>query len=208
MLKHNVTYFGTYETLINKFGFSYNEAKSLEKNYHDMYQVSDKWVEDKIEDAAKTGYATLAFGLKLKVPLLQRVTLGLKSTPYQAYSEKKTVGNALGQSYGLLNTRAVSEVMNKVRNSKYKSDILPVCQIHDASYYMIKDDPKVIEYLNNILIKAMEWQEAEEIKHDKVKITGNLSIFYPDWSKETEIPHNISKEDIKEIRDNILYNER
>lgn len=56
--------------------------------------------------------------------------MGTSKTPHEADAERRTAGNALGQSYGLLNTRAGIEFNSKVRNSKYKYDIKPVAQIH------------------------------------------------------------------------------
>ena len=63
-----------------------------------------------------------------------------KKTLYEATKERKSAGNALGQSWGLLNCRAVNEVMEQVWKSPYRNDILPCGQIHDASYYFVKDD--------------------------------------------------------------------
>ena len=57
--------------------------------------------------------------------------------PYAAQAESRTAGNMLGQSWGLLNCRAGSEVMNKVRNSKYALSIKPCGQIHDALYFYV-----------------------------------------------------------------------
>lgn len=89
--------------------------------------------------------------------------------------------------------------MEQVWNSEYKYDILPVAQIHDASYYIVKDDFKVICYLNRILGKAMRWQQAEAIEHPSVHLGGELDLFYPDWAHPVTIPNDIDENQLLDI---------
>ena len=91
----------------------------------------------------------------------------------------------------------MNALMQKVWNSEYRTDILPICMIHDALYFMVKDDIRVVEWLNNHLIKEMQWQELPEIQHDKVKLGAELSIFYPSWANEIVLNNNISQSEIK-----------
>lgn len=194
-----LTYAGTHFALVTECGLSEEQAIQAEQRYHELYKESDAWVKNKIDKAKEDGYATLAFGLRLRTPLLKgAVSDGIHGLR-QAAKERRTVGNALGQSWCLLNSRSANEVMEKVWNSKYKTDILPVAQIHDALYFFVKDDLDVIEWFNKVLIKAMEWQEHPDIAHDQVKLGGDLEIFYPNWSHGTEIPNNATKEQIIEV---------
>lgn len=182
---------------MNKFKFSEEMARQIEDRYHEMYKVSDEWVQSKLDEAKNTGYVTCAFGLRLRTPLLATKIDG-KQAIQQTKKEARSAGNALGQSWCLLNTRAVNAVMEKVWNSPYKIDILPVAQIHDASYYFIKDDINVLMWLNNELIKEMKWQEDPLIQHDKVKLGGELDVYYPSWAHPVTIPNNATKEEIME----------
>ena len=191
-----LTYQGTYLTLMRNLGFSENEAKSIEANYHELYKVSDAWVQDKLDQAAKDGYVTVAFGLRLRTPLLKQVVRGTRRTPRAAEAEGRTAGNALGQSWGLLNNRAASEFMSKVRTGKHRLDIRPCLHIHDAQYYIIKDDIEVVHYTNDNLVKAVKWQDDPLIYHDKVKVGGKLSIFYPSWEHEIHIPNGATESEI------------
>src|SRR5690606_27208958 len=134
-----LTYQGTYKTLMEQ-GFTYEEAKKIETSYNELYKVSVQWVQDKLNQAAKDGYITVAFGLRLRTPILAQVVRGLSVTPYEAEAEGRTAGNALGQSWCMLNTRAASEFIGKVRKSEYRFDIRPCAQIHDAQYYLIRDN--------------------------------------------------------------------
>lgn len=196
-----LTYQGTYITLMNNCGFDEATAKDIEKKYHELYWVSDQWVAEKIEQATKNGYVTCAFGLRVRTPLLKQVILGNRSTPFRAAAEGRTAGNALGQSYGLLNTRAASEFMKKVRASKYRLLIRPGAHIHDAQYYTVPDDLELLEWMNYHLVKAVQWQEDPAIAHNEVKLGGELSIFYPNWSVELEIPNGASQDQIRDLAD-------
>ena len=178
---------------------SEDKAKQIESKYHELYKVSDEWVKSHLDKASETGYVTCAFGLKVRTPLLKQSIMNSVHTLKEAEAEGRTAGNALGQSWCLLNCRAANEVMEKIWNSPYATDILPCCQIHDALYFFVKDDLNIITWFNQILIKAMEWQEDPVIAHDEVKLGGDLELFYPDWSHGIEIPNNATKTQIKEI---------
>lgn len=184
-----LTYGGTYMGLMKNCGFPEDKAKLTEKRYHDLYKVSDKWVQDRLDQAAKDGYVTAAFGLRVRTPLLAQVIRGTCKTPYEAEAEGRTAGNALGQSWCLLNNRAGSEFMGKVRNSSLRKDIRPSVHIHDAQYFMIRDDMDTVMYVNEHLVKAVQWQDDPLIYHPDVKLGGELSLFYPNWSKEIVIPN-------------------
>ena len=185
-----LTYQGTYRTLMVNCGFSEEKAKAIEAAYHTMYEVSDKWVQGKLQEASKVGYVTVAFGLRVRTPMLKHCVLGTKNTPYEAEAEGRTAGNALGQSYGLLNSRAYMAFMQEVRESKYRHDIKLCAQIHDAGYLLIRDDANLVRWVNENLVRHAKWQELDEIKHDTVKLGGNLSIFYPTWANELTLPND------------------
>lgn len=193
-----MTYQGTPITLQNNCGFSAEKANKIYDRYQEMYAVSVKWVDDQLEEATDTGYVTVAFGLRVRTPLLKQVIRGTSKTPYEAEAEGRSAGNAMGQSYCMLNSRAGSEFMEKVRSSKFALDIRPSAQIHDAQYFIARDNMETILYTNEHLVKAVEWQEDPAIAHPDVKLGGELSIFYPDWSKELELPNHATKEIVEE----------
>lgn len=194
-----LTYQGTYIAIMAQCGFSEEKAKRIEKKYHELYRVSDEWVAAQIDQATKDGYVTCAFGLRVRTPLLAQVVRGNSATPHQAEKEGRTAGNALGQSYGLLNTRAWIEFMQKVRQSAYALDIRPCAQIHDAGYMLIRDDVAMVAYANKHLVEAVKWQDDPLIWHPTVKLGGTMSIFYPTWADEIEIPNGANENDIPTI---------
>lgn len=200
-LRSYLAYGGTYITLMKNCGFDLDTAKKIEANYHELYKESDDWVQSNLKQATVDGYITGAFGLKVRTPLLQQSIFTHLSTEAQA--ESRTAGNALGQSYGLLTNRAMNEFMDRVYDSKHKLDIKPVAMIHDATYFLAKNNPEVVKWLNDNLIDCMEWQELEEIKHDKVKLGAELEIYYPDWSNPIPVPNRASIQTITDILNNL-----
>ena len=194
-----LTYGGTYMGLMKNCGFSEEKAKLIESRYHEMYTVSDMWVQAKLDEAAKTGYVTAAFGLRVRTPLLAQVLRGTCKTPYEAEAEGRTAGNALGQSWCLLNNRAGSEFMRKVRASEFRLDIRPSIHIHDAQYFMIRDNMDTLQYTNKHLVEAVNWQDHPDIAHPEVGLGGELSLFYPTWANEIEIPNHATPEEVHQI---------
>ena len=194
-----LTYQGTWSTLVKNCGFPEDKAKAIEAKYHELYAVSDAWVADKLNQASKDGYITVAFGLRLRTPLLEQVVRGNSKTPAAAEAEGRTAGNALGQSYCLLNSRAGSEFMGKVRKSEHRLAIKPCAQIHDAGYFLMRDDIDVIVYGNKHLVQAVQWQELPEIAHPEVKLGGSLGIFYPNWTTEITLPNGATEDQILNV---------
>jgi len=195
-----LTYMGTWKTLVKSFGISVKEAKQIEAQYHKLYFVSDEWVKEEIRKAGICGYVELAFGLRLRTPMLPKVVLTSYDTlPYEAYQEVKTAANALGQSYGLLNTYSANKFMEEVWvHPKYREWVLPGAQIHDSQYYRIKNHLGCVKWVNDHLIKWMEWCDLDPIRHDTVGLGAELEVFHPDWSNPIVLPNYASLKQIKE----------
>jgi DNA polymerase-1 len=194
-----LTYGGTFHGMMRQFGMDEERAQLIEWRYHDLYRVSDEWVAEKIQEASQTGYVTVAFGLRVRTPKLRQTLLGNSRTPYEAEAEGRTAGNALGQSWCLLNSRAGSEFMAKVRKSRFWRTIRPCAQIHDAGYFLIRDDMAELLFTNEHLVEAVNWQDHPDIYHPDVGLGGELSIFYPSWNEECVIPNNATPEQIKTL---------
>ena len=176
------------------------EAKQIEVRYHELYKESDAWAKDKLALCCKQGYIDVAFGLRIRTPLLAKSVLDNSKTLREAQAEARSVGNAIsGQSYGLLNNRAAIAFMERVWASEYKYDVFLVSLIHDSIYLIMKDDIRVVEWVNNALTKEMSWQELPEIQHPQVKLSAELDVFYGGWHQPITLPNHASKEDILRI---------
>lgn len=191
-----LTYMGTHKTLMKNLGWSMDKAKMVEERYHELYAASDQWVASKLDQASKDGYVTVAFGLRVRTPLLKQVIRGTSKTPYEAEAEGRTAGNALGQSWCLLNSRASAEFMGIVRGSRHRLNIRPCAHIHDAQYMLVRDDIEDVMFTNEHLVNAVKWQDHPDIAHDQVKLGGEFSIFWPTWSNEIVIPNGATQEEI------------
>lgn len=195
-----LTYLGT-KFGLEKAGFSAEESARIEEAYHTMYADSKEWTNQVLIKAAKVGYVELAFGLRLRTPLLAKSVMNSSYTMYEATQEARTAANAAsGQSYGLLNNRAAIAFMKRVRASKWKYDIKPIALIHDAIYLSIKDDIECVKWVNDNLIEEMQWQDLPELKHDIVKLGAELDVFYDGWHQPITLSNNSS---IKEIESKI-----
>ena len=187
-------------TLMTNCGFSESLAKQIEAAYQKLYVVSDQWVQKRLEEAAKVGYVVLAFGLRLRTPLMRQVVMGTSKTPYEAAAEGRTAGNALGQSWCMLNSRAGSEFMGKVRaDPNQRLKIKPCSQIHDAGYFLIRDEMATVLYTNTHLSKAVQWQDDPLIANEHIKMRGELSIFYPNWAHKFDLPNDADEATVKAL---------
>lgn len=194
-----LTYGGTYHGMMKNLGWPKEKSQAIEANYHELYKVSDEYVAKRLEQASKDGYVEVAFGLRLRTPMLKQVLWGSSSIPYEAAAEGRTAGNALGQSWGLLNNRAMVEFMKLVWASPYRLDVLPCSLIHDAGYLLFRDDPALVEWVNKNYIQQMRWQDHPEIWHPTVKLGAALDIFWPAWHNPITLPNDADQATIIKV---------
>lgn len=180
-----LTYQGTFHGLMNNLGIPKDEALAIEANYHELYKESDKWIADRLQQACIDGFVTGAFGLKLRTPLL--LMNGPGKLGYKAAAEGRTAGNMMGQSYGLLNSRAANEFRERVWASPYIYDVFLCCQIHDSIYVIWRNTAGITKWVNDNLIDCMKWCGLIELQHPTVKLGAELDIFFPNWSTATTL---------------------
>lgn len=198
-----LTYLGTAVGLEMTCGFSKQQSSHIFEAFREEYAESFVYQDRRIEEAARQGYMRLAFGLKLRCPMLHRSPNERSRYAFkQVAAEKRTLGNAMGQSYGMLNDRAVIEFMGNVWKSEHRLSIALMIVIHDASYYLIKDDIKVVKFVNDNLIYAMQWQEDPAIAHDEVRIGGELDICMDSWADPLTVPNYATESEIFAAWDN------
>ena len=171
-----LTYLGTASTLVKNLGLSWEEARQIEDSYHELYKESDAWADTKIDFAYKHGYVECAFGLRVRTPLLHKTVRTKKNNMHVAEKEQRSAVNAITQSWGMLINRTAIEVIDKILLSKFKYDIYPINTIHDSIYFLVRNKPEVIKFLNDTLIAAMEWNDDPLIKSDDVPMRASLEI--------------------------------
>lgn len=202
-----LTYLGTWKTLVINSGFEADEAHKIEDNYHTLYEISDEWANEQIDFAYEHGYVECAFGLRLRTPLLRKSVRRKKNQAPAIEAEERSAVNAVTQSWGMLINRTAIAIMNDLL---YRPDddtpevgaILPMNTIHDAIYFLVRDDPQSIKWLNDHLIAEMEWNEHPAIKSDEVPMAADMTIGLT-WADQFSLPNNASIEEIEEIRSKI-----
>jgi len=196
-----LTYNGTWNTLVTNSGFTPEEAQQIEANYHKLYTVSDKFSTKNVKFAQKNGYMKCAFGMTIRCPLLSMVIHhdpSGRNTPYAAVAESRSANNAVTQSWGMLINRALIATNKVIEASDFIYDIRPINTIHDAAYFLVRDTPEAVKFLNETLIKEMQWNAHPSIRSKDVLMEADLEIG-KSWDKQTSLPNNASIKQIEEI---------
>jgi len=200
-----LTYLGTASTLVKNCGLSLKEAEEIEARYHELYKVADAYVARKIEKAAEEGYVTGAFGFKLRAEILKYVVLNDKKTPHKIQKITRTLGNMLGQSYGLLNNRAANEVFEECHTTGIEDFVYPIGQIHDSQYYIVKDNAEIIYMLCEMLRKAVSWNDLPELQQDTVELSGTPQLSFDSWAELVDVDTNNKTEFLNFYNDCINF---
>ena len=190
-----LTYDGTWVAL-NKAGFPVAEAKAIEKAWHIMYAEADAYVHARLEEASDKGYLEVAFGLRVHCYGITRALLNSKNTPYLIQKYLRTLGNAIGQSYGQLNTDAAYKFMCRIYDAGLEKRVLLVAQIHDAIYVHWEDDDELTVWVNKNLTECMaDTAEHKELQH-VIKLGADLDWFVDGWHTPHTLPNNLTVADI------------
>ncbi len=191
-------YMGTAHTLHKRTGFPKDQAKQIYDAFHELYKVSGEFNVKNKEFMEKHGYVECAFGLKLKTPIISKCVLGNSKTPYEADKEARSANNAITQSWGMLLNRAVNATNKRIEEAGYGEDILPCNMIHDAAYFIIKNTPEHIKFLNDVLIEEMEWNDDDAIRSTDVPMGAMLEIG-KSWDKLIPIANKSTLKEIYEV---------
>jgi len=197
-------YFGTWMTVQKSSGKTKEECEDIYNNYHTLYVESDTWRDNHIAKATHCGYVVGAFGLRVRTPVISKSIMGTSVTTKQADGEKRSAGNALTQSYCILNSRSSFEFMDRVRKSKYAMVIKPCALIHDALYLLVLNDLEVLKWVNDNLMECMSWNDLPELQRDSIPLGGELDVFYPSWKDSFTIPNKATINKIANLADEFI----
>ena len=191
-------YLGTWHTLHKRGGFSVAMAHAIEDAFLDLYKVTGQFAAANKQFMEKHGYVECAFGLKLRTPIISKCILGSSRTPYEAEAEARSANNAVTQSWGMLLNRAVIATNRRIEEAGYALTILPINMIHDAGYFLVKDDPECVKFLNDVLIEEMEWNDDDKIRSTDVPMSASLEIG-KSWDKQHKLPNGATIEEITDV---------
>ena len=93
--------------------------------------------------------------------------------------------------------------MDRVIEAKLWNDIRPAAQIHDAQYYWVRRDVKLVKWVNDNLIPEMEWDGLPELQHPTLKLGGTLIVYSPDWATEIPLANNATYGEIGDLLNGI-----
>jgi DNA polymerase-1 len=182
---------------MRKFGFTEDKAKFIETSHKAMYKDYYDYVNAELDKAESLGYVRLAFGLRLRTPLIKA---GLKGgvPKYQIEQERRSAGNALFQSYSMLTMRAFSSFMRRVWSHKeYFSEVRPVVTIYDSIYLDVPNDLLCVKWVNDNLIECMQdISGCTELSHPIVKLSSELEVYTPSWNNAIVLPNCLSHKQI------------
>jgi DNA polymerase-1 len=171
-------------------GCSLERAREISDAYDELYKATIQYSRKNALFAKQNGYVTGAYGLKLRTPGIYSSDDGIRS------SEERSLNNMTVQSWGLLMNRAGILMQEAIERDGMTDSVILINQIHDALYLMIKDDPNVIKWVNDHLIKYM----IEDFVEDQpIPLTAELDIGYS-WDTMITLPNGISTEKVKEHR--------
>ena len=98
----------------------------------------------------------------------------------------------------MLLNRAMNATNARIEEAGYSADILPCNMIHDAGYFLVRNNPECIKFLNDVLIKEMEWNDDAKIKSTNVPMKASLEVG-KSWDKLTQLNNNATLEEINEL---------
>jgi len=164
------------------------KAYKIVDGYKEMYSTMIKWNESNKKQMQEKGYVEGCWYHRVYTPLINMSIINARITPSQVKSEFRSANNAITQSYGMLTTISGSRFQEILFNSKYRYDVLLINQIHDAIYLLIKNDIKVINWVNKTLIETMCIMDEPRLINAPVKLESELDIGIS-WDKQYTIPN-------------------
>jgi len=191
-------YMGTAHTLHKRTGFPKDQAKQIYDAFHELYKVSGDFNNQNKLFMEKHGYVECAFGLKLRTPIISQCILGNSSTPYEADKEARSANNAITQSWGMLLNRAMNATNSRIEQCGLGMDILPCNMIHDAGYFIVREELECIKFLNDVLIEEMEWNDDKAIRSTDVPMKASLEIG-KSWDTLVPLTNNATMEEIQSV---------
>ena len=179
--------YGAYpQKIANTIKCSLPAATVIFDNYHNvLYPGITAYRDEMIGRAKQDGYVHMGLGCRL----------------YSSDVEKgsRTLFNGLSQFWSILTLLSINKLHSEIDAVDKEKDIVVTTTIYDSMYGVIKNDAESIKWLNETICPIMETDFLED---QIVKNEANLEIGQ-NWSSLTELEHNASIEDIKEILNGI-----
>lgn len=109
----------------------------------------------------------------------------------------RTVANATCQFWSVLSILAINKLHQMIDEAGYQEDIIVTATIYDSIYFIVRDDVNIIKWLNDRIVPIME---QDFMENQTLHNSADLEIG-PNWSELYHLDHNISTQEIKEVRE-------
>ena len=158
---------------------SESKAKQLSDTYDEMYVELKQFAAETHDQCVEQGYTQGFFGLKLRTPNI--------SAEDQEVSSKinRTATNMRIQSCAMLTVLAVGMFQKDIEDAGLEEDIVVNATIHDSIYCVYRDDPKVLEFINEHLVDRMCVEYEGQIVPNEAQCEVGTS-----WADMVEIPNH------------------
>jgi hypothetical protein len=163
---------------------SLEEAQTIFDNYHQiLYPGITEYRETYVlPTAKKDGEIHLGLGFTLKTNDADR--------------DIRSLANATCQFWSILTALAISKMHILIDEKGYQDDVKTISTIYDSIYYQVTDDPVIIKWVNDNLIKTMT---VDFMKDQTISNEAESDIGY-NWSDMVTIPNDASTYSIKRAK--------
>lgn len=166
------------------------EAEGIFNNYHNvLYPGITRYREDYVLKTAKEqGQIHLGLGFTLKTD--------------NADKNIRTLANATCQFWSILTALTINKMHSLIDANSYQEDVKIVSSIYDSIYLEVTDDPKIIKWVNDNLIRTM----VVDFMEDQIIPNESASDLGYNWADMITIPNDASIEDIEEVLKRLKQN--
>ena len=123
--------------------------------------------------------------------------LGLGCVMYSSkvFKHIRTLFNGSSQFWSILTLLTINKMHSLIEEAGYEDDIKCISSIYDSIYYTVTDDPKIVKWLNDMLIKVMvkDFMKNQPISNTAVSELGT------NWSHLLQLPNESSVEEVEII---------
>ena len=165
------------------------DAQSIWNTYHfELYPGVSAYRDGVVLDEAKrTGALYMGLGLSIKTD--------------DPNKDIRTLANVYAQFYDIITLLVIPQIHKQIELAGYENDIFITSTIYDAIYFEVREDAKIIKWLNDTLIPIMV---KPMFFNQPVPNKAALDIG-KNWSSMTELPLDATEEQIQKVIEEVIH---
>jgi len=162
---------------------SLEEAETIFHRYHnDLYPGVTKFREEVVTPAVtQHGITHMGLGCYLRT-----------NNPKK---DIRTLVNSNSQFWSCLTLLTINKMHHHIDEEGRQDDIRCISTIYDSIYYLVKDTPEDIKWLNDTIVPIMtaDFIEGQTVPNTAI---GEIGL---DWADMTQIPNNATTKEITDV---------